>query len=87
MPTAKKDSITNQFYLYLSILFLLAISALCLKIYSNPIKVLGASSRDTQIQTNIEYWNSFLIENPNYIPGWIEIGRIDKVMEIDPNYQ
>lgn len=40
-------------------------------------------------QTKNEYgifWFNFLKQNPTYIPGWIEIGRPDKVKAIDPNY-
>ena len=48
-----------------------------------PKKVLGV---ETQIDLEEKFWQEFLDKNPNYIPGWIEIGRNDKVKEIDPNY-
>ena len=49
-----------------------------------PEKVLGAEI-DTDITAN--FWNDFLTKNPEYIPGWLEIGRTDKAYSIDPNYQ
>lgn len=45
-------------------------------------KVLGET---TQI-SSYDFWINFLSKNPRYIPGWIEIGRVDKVNKIDPNY-
>ncbi len=45
---------------------------------------MGIESENITIDT--EFWNKFLNDNPNYIPGWLEIGRVDKVNELDPNY-
>lgn len=47
------------------------------------------SDRVLGIETEVTppvFWYDFLKKNPNYIPGWIEIGRPDKVKNIDPNY-
>lgn len=49
-----------------------------------PEKVLGA---DIHISATEEFWDKFLSENPNYLPGWIEIGREDKAYALDPNFQ
>jgi len=49
----------------------------------NNTRVLGT---ETTIDTNDEFWTEFLTKNPDYIPGWIEVGRPDRAKEIDPNY-
>lgn len=69
---------------YLLIIFTLLVSAININTYLKPNRVLGAEVEETN---NAEvFWEDFLLRNPNYIPGWIEMGRIDKVIEIDPNY-
>lgn len=50
--------------------------------YMSGKKVLGA---ETKNDAGV-FWYTFLQKNPNYIPGWIEIGRPDKAKAIDPNY-
>ena len=42
------------------------------------ITVLGA-------ETNNLFWNDFMTKHPTYIDGWVELNRMDKVKEIDPN--
>lgn len=49
-----------------------------------PEKVLGA---EINTDVTVNFWNDFLTKNPEYIPGWLEIGRTDKAYSIDPNYQ
>lgn len=49
-------------------------------INKKQVKVLGA-------ETNNSFWEDFMQKHSTYIDGWIELGRIDKVNEIDPNYQ
>lgn len=49
-----------------------------------PEKVLGA---EIDNNVTINFWNDFLSKNPEYVPGWLEIGRTDKAYSIDPNYQ
>lgn len=81
-----KHSNYKQFVLF-SILFviLLFLTFLNIRNYFLPKTVLGiATSEET---SNSEFWNEYLKSNPNYIPGWLEIGRADKAFEIDPNYQ
>ncbi len=41
--------------------------------------VLGAEKDNT-------YWESLVKQHPTYIDAWVELGREDKVLEIDPNY-
>lgn len=69
---------------YLLIIFALLASAVNINSYLKPDKVLGAETQD--LNNDYAFWEGFLLQNPDYIPGWIEIGRFDKVMEIDPNY-
>lgn len=58
--------------------------------YFEEQKVLGIKIEvDQQSEEQLkerEFWESFLAENPNYIPGWIELGDFEKVKQIDPNY-
>lgn len=71
-------------FFYISIITLLLLSALNIENYLAPKEVLGIETESGDRE--IEYWNEFLTKNPDYIPGWIEMGRWDKVRQIDPNY-
>jgi hypothetical protein len=74
----------KELFIYVFILFLLVAASFNVTTFLQPkkIQVLGAETQDkTQ-----EFWSDFLTKNPSYIPGWIELGRTDKVKEIDPNY-
>lgn len=44
------------------------------------ITVLGAS-------TDNSYWEEMVKKHPTYRDAWVELGRMDKVLEIDPNYK
>lgn len=90
MAKGKKYDKDLQYLLYLT----LAILIILLSIFNlqntsvNKTKVLGSK---VEIETNEKekennFWNEFQIKNPTYIDGWIELGRLDKVKEIDPNY-
>lgn len=68
-----------------TILFILLLTSINIEHYLAPKKVLGA---ETFVPTKTDvFWQEFLNKNPDYIPGWIEVGRMDKVKEIDPNYK
>ena len=43
------------------------------------IKVLG-------VATDNSYWEEMVTKHPTYRDAWIELGKMDKVIEIDPNY-
>lgn len=60
----------------LFIVLVLTLSFLNLKSYFYAPKVLGAQ---TEIKRNPAqtFWETFLAENPNYFPGWIELAKID----------
>lgn len=37
-------------------------------------------------ETNNLFWEDLVAKHPTYIDGWVELGKMDKVSEIDPNY-
>ncbi len=68
-------------------LVLMALSSINISTFLNQKRVLGIATTKTHDQPDeTQFWTDLLDKNPNYIPGWIEIGRIDQVKEIDPNY-
>jgi hypothetical protein len=64
-------------------LFIILLTIINIENCLTPTKVLGA---ETKNDTDQQFWTDFLNKNPNYIPGLIEVGNIDKAKEIDPNY-
>lgn len=54
--------------------------------YLAPKKVLGTETNTEEILKEKGFWEEFLAKNPDYLPGWLEIGRLDKVYEINPNF-
>lgn len=82
--SAKKLNISLQLLIYTATLFLLLLTALNLNNYFMPKKVLGLTADEDN--GSEAFWQDFLSKNPNYIPGWIELKRYDKVMQIDPNF-
>jgi hypothetical protein len=83
MSSAAKQQYPIFIFFSVSIITLLLLSALNIKNFLTPDVVLGTGHVNS---VNEDYWREFLLENPDYIPGWIELGRFDKVMQIDPNY-
>ncbi len=74
----------REYLVYFFIIFLVLLSSFNVASYLTPKKqtVLGiVTSNDEGV-----FWYKFLKDNPDYIPGWIEINRPDKVANIDPNY-
>lgn len=89
----KKLNIKNnieQVIVYTAILVILLLTAFNLQTFLGVKKVLGISINTTPSnsidKSDREFWENFVAKNPSYIPGWIELGRMDKVKEIDPNY-
>lgn len=84
---SKTQKASIKLLIYVILLFVLLLTSNNIQVFLSSKKVLG-------IQTNVPdqkeeqrlFWNNFLTKNPNYIPGWIEIGRMDVAREIDPNY-
>jgi hypothetical protein len=83
MSAKKVNRAAIELLIFVAALFVLLLASVNIKNYLTPKKVLGAK---IQPETTEGFWQDFLAKNPNYIPGWVEIGRIDKVKEIDPNY-
>ena len=79
---AKRNFNKNlQFLLYINIaviVLLLSIFNLSLK-PKHQVQVLGA-------ETDISYWEELVKKHPTYRDAWVELGRMDKVEEIDPNF-
>lgn len=85
----KKKNVAVEIAIFIAMLFILLGSSINIATYINGLKVLGAEAKtaDTEaVSQNDEFWADFLTKNPDYIPGWIEIGKTDKAREIDPNY-
>ena len=80
----KKKNFTKDLNLLLYITFSILILLLSISNLQNlekkkSVEVLG-------IETNTLFWEDFIAKYPTYIDGWIELERMDKVKEIDPNY-
>lgn len=74
-----KKELNNLLYITLAILILLLST---LNLSTKPkqeIKVLG-------VTTDNSYWEKMVIKHPTYRDAWIELGRMDKVKQIDPNF-
>lgn len=83
MFKAKNSDISKDLKSYFFINFAIFILLLSFfnisNIKSQKVNVLGA-------KTDNSYWINFVEKNPTYRDAWIELGRLDKVKEIDPNY-
>ncbi len=84
MSANKVNKAATQILAYVATLFVLLLTAINILNYQTPKKVLGV---ETEEENDIVFWQEYLKENPNYLPGWAEIGREDKIKEIDPNYK
>jgi regulatory protein YycI of two-component signal transduction system YycFG len=84
MSAKKVNKTTLEIFIYVFLLLVLLLTSININIFLQPkqTKVLGA---ETQNNEEI-FWQDFLSKHPDYIPGWIEMGKADKANEIDPNY-
>ena len=80
----KLQGVSIELFVLVSVSFLLLLTAVNIQKYLEPKKVLGVNIVEAHDDSG--FWNYFLVKNPNYLPGWEAIGRMDKVKEIDPNY-
>jgi hypothetical protein len=83
MSANKVNNVARELLIYVAALFILLLASSNIESYLSPKKVLGT---ETSENSNEVFWQDFLTKNPNYLPGWLELGRVDKVKEIDPNY-
>ena len=75
----------SKLYTYLFVLIIIFLTSINIRNYFKPNKVavLGIET----VNSEFIFWQEFLTEHPNYVPGWIEIGRGDKGYKIDPNFE
>jgi len=90
MPTKKA---ATSLLFYVATITLLLLSALNInqfvfqtEDYLTPKDVLGAETINGDQDEETKFWSEFLTKNPNYIPGWIELGDFERIKQIDPNY-
>lgn len=82
------NKVSKELFIIVSVLFVLYLTAINISsIFKPKTKVLGAETETGDRDRETLFWNEFLKTHPNYIPGWIEIGKMDKVREIDPNFK
>lgn len=77
-----------QLCIYTSMLIILILTSANINKYYQGKNVLGIETVIAleEKSDSKAFWENFLKDHPNYIPGWIELGRWDRVREIDPNY-
>jgi len=83
MTSKKRNDATKLIVYIITLLLLLLTSVNIHKIFKTE-EVLGIETK--MIEDEEKFWKDFLTQNPDYIPGWIEIGDYEKVKQIDPNY-
>ena len=83
MSAKKVNKAVIELFVFVAALFILLLTAVNIDGYKAHQKVLAV---ETQINSDDKFWEDFLTKNPDYVPGWVEVGRIDKVKQIDPNY-
>lgn len=80
---AKKKKFDKElqtlFYINLAVLILIISAFNLLNQKKKEVQVLGA-------ETDSSFWQEFVIKHPTYRDGWLELGKMDKVKEIDPNF-
>lgn len=80
---AKKRSFTKDLqhllYINLAVLILILSFFNLISPKKKVVEVLGA-------ETDNAFWQELVSKHPTYRDGWVELGRIDKIKEIDPNY-
>jgi hypothetical protein len=87
MSAKKVNNSVKEIFIFTLLLIILVLTAININNYLKPkqIKILGAETKNDN-DTEKTFWQNLLTKNPNYIPGWIEIGQENKAYEIDPNY-
>lgn len=84
MSAQKINKVSKDLFVYVVLLFILLLTAVNINNFLQPrVQVLGIETQDT---SNKDFWENFLKIHPNYVPGWIELGELDKVKQIDPNF-
>jgi hypothetical protein len=84
MDKVKVNKDKGYLVLIIGMFILLLLSMVNIKDIATRKEVLGI---ETQSQTSEKFWNDFLVNNPNYVQGWIEIADNEKAISLDPNYE
>lgn len=85
---SKIKNYKKEIRFFLSIIVVMLILLLSTFNLQNKIKPAQdeAKNKVLGITTDSSFWTSFVEKHPTYRDGWLELGRIDKVKEIDPNF-
>lgn len=79
VPAKTKDKLL-YFLSAVGILVSLTLISLNIKTYLNQKKVLAVateSDKTTQLKNEASFWEGFLSQNPTYLPGWLELSKIE----------
>lgn len=83
----KKESDPYALNYFFYITFAIIVLLLCLfnlqKNKAVETKVLGIQTKSDDL--NI-FWTKFLDLHPDYLPGLEEVGNLEKIQQLDPNY-
>jgi hypothetical protein len=84
MSPVKVNKSVKELLIYVFLLFILLLTSINISNYLKPknTKVLGTETENKEE----EFWQEFLTKNPNYIPGLIKVGNLQRAKQIDPNY-
>lgn len=73
------NELTHLLYINVAVIVLLLTIFNLQHLKGKEITVLGATTDNT-------YWEEMVKKHPTYRDAWLELGRMDKVEEIDPNF-
>lgn len=76
-----------QFLLFINcIIIVLMLSFFNLYLINNKEKPKQITNTVLGAEKDNVYWEQLVKKHPTYIDAWVEMGQIEKVKEIDPNY-
>ncbi len=77
-----QKELNNLLYINLIIIVLLLSIFNLRSTQKKEVKVLGVKV----INDDRVYWENLVSKNPTYRDAWVELDRMDKVRQIDPNF-
>ena len=85
--SASKKKVIKEFATLAGAVIIILLSIYNIYSYFENKKVLGISTVEVSTQnTKKAFWDNFLSKNPDYIPGLIKMGEVNKAKQVDPNY-
>lgn len=84
-----KHKIYIELVICVASILILVLTSINITSYLGNKKVLGAETSNPGTKTSSDdtaFWQDFLTKNPDYIPGWVEIGNTAEAKKIDPNF-